>query len=416
MFWEKCGKLIADSSGKLIDCDFSPCPAYAVFAFVERSLTPANPDGTVSNCSSSYAYAMPCEIKNGHICTSDMYGGGGKKKIKLHSEDFEGKCGYWKGCTGEWQDCAEWDENGENCIREETYYDGCVQVKVYRLTPCFEEFSEFKQAFFEPCGFEGDFPEIFDSWGITGEAYDCLYNYWNKEAEKKKLQWKVNAVWFGDSYNFASHGMECVEEEVCYEVEPGVFDCWMECVEEKYYMLQMYNCSWGGGVSVPEPSGDENCDEACYNARYTAGVEEANRQLQEHENHPEKWSQGKSESRTEYCFSVRVEGGGSCYGCDAWSGCACNSFTWDNCSLVEFTIERPENIFFEKMPTGVKFLYKDRILERRWGEKIFNKTETEDKILFNGVGIGDCYGEIWNTCPDSASMDIRLELIEYIWN
>ena len=36
MFWQKCGKLLTDSNGYLINCDTCPCPYWAVFVFVVR--------------------------------------------------------------------------------------------------------------------------------------------------------------------------------------------------------------------------------------------------------------------------------------------------------------------------------------------------------------------------------------------
>lgn len=87
-------------------------------------------------------------LKIGHICALDRDGMYSAKPIKLFQDDFENKCGYWKGCSSSWTDCAEWDENWENCLEEATYYEGCYEVKVYRLTPCYEDYNEFKEVFF----------------------------------------------------------------------------------------------------------------------------------------------------------------------------------------------------------------------------------------------------------------------------
>jgi len=36
-------------------------------------------------------------------------------------------------------------------------------------------------------------------------------------------------------------------------------------------------------------------------------------------------------------------------------------------------------------------------------------------VPFYGLKYGECYGEPNPACPDSVSMDIRIELIEYVF-
>lgn len=190
-------------------------------------------------------WAAACEIKNGHICVSDEYGEGRVKSIALTMDDEEGKCGYWKGCSDSWTDCAEWDENWENCIREETYYEGCYEIKVYRLTPCYDDYQEFKRMFFEHCEMPADEVEVFDGSNMTWEARDCCWSYWNNLVKGYKLGWNVEGKFFGDSYNASGWSEVCLHEtEDCWEVEPGVFDCMEGCDEWAVYIFYMYNFSW----------------------------------------------------------------------------------------------------------------------------------------------------------------------------
>jgi hypothetical protein len=38
MFWEKCGKILTDDSGSIVNCDYSPCGYYSVFGIKFRYL------------------------------------------------------------------------------------------------------------------------------------------------------------------------------------------------------------------------------------------------------------------------------------------------------------------------------------------------------------------------------------------
>jgi hypothetical protein len=283
----------------------------------------------------------------------------GKRTIKLHKEDFEEKVGYLKGCQGEWTDCAEWDDNGE-CVREETFYEGCSELKVYLLTPCYDDYAEFKEAFFEDSGFSATDVEIFNGDYLTGEAQDVCWQKWNKIAEGRKLGWNVQIKDFGDSYNASGWTDVCVEEiEDCWEVEPGVMDCITDCIYETY-IFYMYNMSWGeDDYGIPFP--DYDCDEACLLNLFNGGLAHGNELLAKHYANPAAWTNTKTEAKTDLCFTKTITGGGSCYG-----GYGCHSFLWDGCAGVEFIILEPENLTFKKKPRGAKFLYNGSIITRNW--------------------------------------------------
>jgi hypothetical protein len=37
MLWAKCGKILTDKSGKVINCDDCTCPYWGIFVFLNRS-------------------------------------------------------------------------------------------------------------------------------------------------------------------------------------------------------------------------------------------------------------------------------------------------------------------------------------------------------------------------------------------
>ena len=141
MFWTKCNKLIFEN-GAPVNCDFSPCPGYGLFAFLIRSLSPNQPTGTPNYCYES-CIVKPMKINNGHICYSDGYSGN-VISISLHSPDSEGKVGYYKGCSGQWEDCIDWDVQSGDCIDWQTYYEDCQQIRVYQILPCYTDYQLFK--------------------------------------------------------------------------------------------------------------------------------------------------------------------------------------------------------------------------------------------------------------------------------
>lgn len=209
------------------------------------------------------------------------------------------------------------------------------------------------------------------------------------EAHKRRLAWNVLSLKYGDSYSFSGMQDVCTrEEEVCIELEPGVEECMIDCVEMTTFIFRLYDATFEAGVEIALP---EDCDEKCYERLFNEGMASGATQLQEHEENRNRWTQTDSIFHQEFCFTETINAGGSCYGCDGFIGCACHSFGWDGCALVEFTIAKPTDIYFPKMPKGVKFLYRGTVMTRNWDEKIYDKMDTPDMLPFFGLKPSDCY-------------------------
>lgn len=177
MFWTKCGKLIAENN-KLINCNNSPCNYYSVFGIKYRYL---NYETMQPNNDCNWYYSVfASEIKNSSIQWNDMY------SICIPVKSKIGLVANKKIKEGCWMDCSQWDQNG--CINEYQYCDFCIEYEVYNLAGCFDEYNSFAQFFYEKCGrtpdSNGKYPNIFQtSYGnvyMTGEANECVENYWKK--------------------------------------------------------------------------------------------------------------------------------------------------------------------------------------------------------------------------------------------
>ena len=103
MFWQKCGKLI------LIDCDTCPCPYWGIFLFLRRPYNQTT--GAIDYCEVSASIQIKNVFNN---CLTYNFGQGDVDiRISLNAS---GVVGTYHGCIN----------------------NTCVDVQVYKLSPCFE--------------------------------------------------------------------------------------------------------------------------------------------------------------------------------------------------------------------------------------------------------------------------------------
>lgn len=181
MFWSKCNKLLVNAYGELINCDNCPCGYWAVFGFKWRWLDSdtMQPDPCRWNFSVQVKEVKDNKIKWDYCC------------VEISSQ--MGLCGTKKGKFNCWENCWEWDQQG-NCINGQEYCD-CIQVEVYNISGCYDKFNEFEATFWGGCGVtpdsSGNYPDMwqyyYGSQYQSSAAYDCVKNYWQKIFSDKYL-------------------------------------------------------------------------------------------------------------------------------------------------------------------------------------------------------------------------------------
>ena len=187
MLWAKCGKILTDDSGKIVNCPSNPC----VFpAQVKDSKIEWNYMSTIC------------------ITVSQNLGLVAKKKAKSNC----------------WEECVEWDQNWQNCIEYGQYCDFCGEIQVYNLAGCFDDYNKFAQFFYGKCGVSADgngkYPQIFEQWYgstyPTGSAYDCVQNYWKRYfCDLYMLNYKINIQCMNQYWILYSSYMEYSLETYC---------------------------------------------------------------------------------------------------------------------------------------------------------------------------------------------------------
>lgn len=180
MLWAKCGKILTNENGTIINCPSNPCGYYSVFGIKYRWL---NSETMQPNNTCSWNYSVfAAQVKDSKIQWNDMY------SICIQVSQNIGLVAKEKVKEGCWTECSQWDQNGQNCISEYQYCDFCIEMEVYNIAGCFDDYNKFAQFFYSQCGREpdsnGKYPNIFQtSWGniyMTSEAWDCIESYWNR--------------------------------------------------------------------------------------------------------------------------------------------------------------------------------------------------------------------------------------------
>lgn len=180
MFWRKCGKIIRDDAG-IVRCDRSPCPYYAIFGFKYRWLNQDTME-PVSDCSWSFDVGV-FSVDQGKI---EWMG------ACINVSTNVGECAHRKFKTGCYDECFEWDDEG-NCTREEEYCENVFEVYVYNISGCYDNYDEFLDMFFGKCGIErnenGEYDQDpLDEWNYP---WDCQEKWYEEFVNEYSLSFKV---------------------------------------------------------------------------------------------------------------------------------------------------------------------------------------------------------------------------------
>lgn len=250
MFWTKCNKILVDDNGYIVNCPSSPCGYYSVFGIKYRwlnsdTMQPSN------KCSWSY-HVFPAQVKDSKIQWNYMY------SVCIQVSQNKGLVAKKKIRSGCWEDCMQWDQNWQNCLQWGQYCDFCVQIQVYNLAGCFDDYQKFAAFFYGVCGTEpdsnGKYPDIFEEYYgsiyPTGTAQTCIDNYWNKLfTDQYMLNYKINIKHMNQYWILWSNYSEYQYETYC--------DCYCD-----------------GSWEMPDENG--NCPDGCTKQCYDIGGQPIN--------------------------------------------------------------------------------------------------------------------------------------------
>ena len=261
-FWAKCGKILTQG-GKVVKCDNPPCGYYTVIGIKFRYLNDSTMEPT-NECKWEYDVA-PYNVLENKITWSYAY------NVCLEVDRKQGLCGTKKIRMGCYEDCAEWDENWENCLETYEWCDFCVEVEIYNLAGCYDDYNEFCEAFYGKCGVtpdeNGDYPKMWQNWYGTiypsDQARECIEGYWNiyfcdkymvnyilnyTNHEQRYWQWIAYEEW---SY---TDMCDCYNDYEGFEIEPG--ESCPSGYTKECYKMEDHPLSIGGYVY------QESCNDA----------------------------------------------------------------------------------------------------------------------------------------------------------
>ena len=182
MFWMKCGKVIRRNS-ELIKADECPCGYWGIFVleyYSKRHAEGENVSFTVDDlCNknlSTFAYNV---TYNTIEITNFIYA---SQKICIpisRITDAAGKVGEQDIDMEDPHSCAEYNEDHSVCLKK---YFIKYKIKIYRIGTFYEDYAEFCQFFWSPCGVTPDEDNNYPD-PITN-GYSCINDHWQPEAEK----------------------------------------------------------------------------------------------------------------------------------------------------------------------------------------------------------------------------------------
>lgn len=381
MFWEKCGKIIADAGGKLIDCDNCPCPYWAIFAFISRSYNKET--GEINYCYQSADVKLLPVVNN---CLQYSYYDMYERNIKVNrTPDENGKVGTIKNCVGCWTDCVEWDENWQNCLREQQYCDDCSQIRVYRLSPCFQTKKEAFQYFYQGTEVQpdsqGNYPE--DEW--SDQYYNTLENIWRKKANKYKInssftyqvkEW--GRSFYGTFVQDCDYMVQCydwetgqlVYEGTDYPADGGDWDCWEYQTNCTEYVISGSQGELFG--LVPENIETQEQLEALVGA----AINELNSYIESSIADESKYGVTQELLENHLCFNKSYASYYSYYDYSGWGNC-CSGHKWYGVIKANLKLQ-PFNA--EKHPEGAKGVIVDYTLKRKKRDSAQQEVVTEQKF------------------------------------
>lgn len=223
MFWAKCGKILTDSNDYPLNCPSSPCGYYSVFGIKYRYVNCDTMQAT--NQCSWYYDVFPAQVKDSKIEWNYM------STICITVSQNLGLVAKKKAKSNCWEECIEWDQNWQNCIKYGQHCDFCGEIQVYNLAGCFDDYNKFAQFFYDKCGVSADgngkYPQIFEQYYgstyPTESAYDCVQNYWKKYfCDRYMLNYKINVCSMNQYWILHSAWLQQQAEYSCYCPDTGV--------------------------------------------------------------------------------------------------------------------------------------------------------------------------------------------------
>lgn len=390
MFWEKCGKIIADTAGKLIDCDNCPCPYWGLFVFVTRSYD--RKTDKVNYCyQSADIKLLPVTNNCLHYSYYDMY----QRSIKVNrTPDSKNQVGMVKNCVGCYLDCVEWDQNWQNCIREQEYCQDCSQIRVYRISPCFDTKKEAFEYFYFPCGIQpdsnGNYPE--SQW--SDEYYNCA-EYWMKQANKYKLnatftfedkEWSRS--FYGTFVQDCDYMVQCYDWETGQLVYTGTdypdnqnWDCWEYQTNCRDYVISSSNGQFWGYMPDNADYSEEQLE-----AVVGSAIGELNQFINQQITDQKNYQTTTDKRENSLCFKKDYQSFYGYYDYSGWGNC-CSGHKWYGVRKSKLRLQAFDQT---RHPKGAKGVIVDYTLKRTLRNSYEDSIVTQQKfenhfIPFEGV-------------------------------
>ena len=251
MFWTKCDKIMLNSSGSLERCDDCPCGYWGIFVIVvySKSYKKGEQDSRLTR--DNYCYknltTTVFQVTDNTVDLASYIDYRGEKLCVKLSRTADPATGIVASVDKDIKDpassdCDEWNDDYTVCLKPAEWRIH-YEIKVYRIGDAYDDYTKFARYFYSGCGVSpdasGQYPAILElnygRWTMTGSAQNCIYNYWQQEADRRyKPSCIINYDIYTWSFNLWYPSVECVEEEYCYNYCNGdckAYDDEMNCTD-----------------------------------------------------------------------------------------------------------------------------------------------------------------------------------------
>lgn len=299
MFWRKCDKLLTNSQGKVINCDFCPCPVWVVVGAIEQ---PLDGNWEIIPCQNAYCYHFVMQIVKGHFCWQYRP----QKKVEVTVKKPKANEVIWEG------DVEQWDGHNRN------------HVKLYFISDCYEDYSDFLTMY-------NDVPQ--------GQS---VQSYWDNKACGKKLQWWCYAKFYQASYNIYPYGT--IEEYIPQ-------DDWYDLIQTIFYTTSPI-----GALNITVI--DDSTSVENFNEKFYAGREDllsAEDQVQGHfsDTDDQNYSLVETQTSNDLCCSFSHT-----FPCGSWGGGGGPpSYIWNSSGYLKVEVGLSNDTDFANVQK-IKFRYR----------------------------------------------------------
>ena len=254
MFWLKCDKFLMDDSGKFIDCETCPCGFWAVFGIKYRWL---NCETMQPNNECSWYFDITVqEVKQGSIQLFNFY-----QPVCVNVKQQMGFCGSKKiKIYQEWESCLKWNDDWTECLEYGFPCMEAVEVEIFNLSGCFDDYIQFAEYFYSFCGVQPDsnqkYPDItyyqYDWLYFTNQGQSCINSYWKPLfLEKYALNYKISVGIKGQCWwtSLGATKWSYITEYYTYCLDNDT-NSWVEC--ETYSNGTCETCPEGARLITEE--------------------------------------------------------------------------------------------------------------------------------------------------------------------